>query len=232
RYNEASLIKELENNEIGRPSTYAPIIFTIQKRNYVQKNQERRFEPTETGFAVNDLLAEHFPEIVDVKFTAEMEKDLDEIADGKRDWIKLLQGFYFPFEKKLEQKYKEVEKKPLEQKPTGKNCPLCGKPLLVKRSRYGEFLGCSGFPECKHTESLEEKNKKTGITCPQCEQGEIIMRRTKKGKIFFGCSNWPQCDFASWYRPTGEKCPQCNSLLVEKNKKIKCSNKNCNFVKK
>ena len=232
RYNEASLIKELENNEIGRPSTYAPIIFTIQKRNYVQKNQEKRFEPTETGFAVNDLLTEHFPEIVDIKFTAEMEKDLDEIADGKRDWTELMKSFYFPFEKKLEQKYEEVQKKPLEQKPSGKNCPKCGKPLLVKRSRYGEFLACSGFPDCRHTESLEQKNQKTGIVCPQCEQGEIIMKKTKKGKMFFGCSNWPQCDFASWDRPTGERCPQCNSLLVEKNKKIKCSNKSCDFVKK
>ncbi len=230
RYNEASLIKELENNEIGRPSTYAPIIFTIQKRNYVQKNKERRFEPTEIGLAVNDLLTEHFPEIVDIKFTAEMEKNLDEVAAGRKDWLELVKSFYYPFEKKLEQKYKEVESKPLEQKPAGKNCPQCHKPLLIKRSRYGEFLGCSGFPNCKYTESLE--HQKTGIICPQCEQGEIIMKKTKKGKMFFGCSNWPQCDFALWDKPINEKCPQCNSLLVEKGKKIKCSNKKCGFVKK
>ncbi len=229
RYNEASLIKELENNEIGRPSTYAPIISTIQKRNYVQKNKERRFEPTETGLLVNDLLTEHFPEIVDIKFTAEMEKSLDEIAAGRKDWLELVKSFYYPFEEKLEQKYKEVESKPLEKKLADKNCPQCGQPLLIKRSRYGEFLGCSGFPQCKYTESL---NQKTGITCPQCEQGEIIVRKTKKGKMFFGCSNWPQCDFACWDKPINERCPQCNSLLVEKGKKIKCSNKKCGFVKK
>jgi DNA topoisomerase-1 len=231
RFNEASLIKELENNEIGRPSTYAPTISTIQKRNYVLKNDDKRFEPTETGISVNDLLAEHFPEIVDIKFTAKMENDLDDIAQGK-DWIELLKTFYSPFNEKLEKKYNEIAKKPIEQKLANKNCPKCGKPMLIKRSRFGEFMACPGFPECRYTESIEDKNTKTGIICPKCEQGEIIAKRTKKGKIFYGCSQWPECDFASWYKPTGERCPKCNSLLIEKGKKIVCENKNCDFIKK
>jgi DNA topoisomerase-1 len=232
RYNEASLIKELEDNEIGRPSTYAPTISTIQKRNYVQKNKEKRFFPTDIGISVSDLLTEHFPEIIDIKFTATMEKNLDEIAQEGKNWIELLKNFYTPFNEKLEKKYKEIEKKPIEQKLADKNCPKCGKPLLIKRSRFGEFMACSGFPECKYTESLENKNTKTGIICPKCEQGEIIAKKTKKGKIFYGCSKWPDCDFASWYKPTGERCPKCNSLLIEKGKKIVCDNKNCKFIKK
>lgn len=232
RYNEASLIKELENNEIGRPSTYAPTISTIQKRNYVEKNKEKRFVPTETGFLVNDLLAEHFPEIIDIKFTAKMEKDLDEIADDGKNWTDLLKDFYSPFNEKLEKKYKEIEKKPTEQKFAEKNCPKCGKPLLIKKSRYGEFMACSGFPACKHTESIGNSNTKTGMICPKCEQGEVITKKTKKGKIFYGCSKWPDCDFASWYKPTGERCPKCNSLLIEKGKKIACENKGCDYVKK
>lgn len=231
RFNEASLIKELENNEIGRPSTYAPTISTIQKRNYVLKNTDKRFEPTEIGFSVNDLLAEHFPEIIDVKFTAKMENELDDVAQGK-DWIELLKTFYDPFNKKLEKKYDDIAKKPTEQKLANKNCPKCGKPMLIKRSRFGEFMACPGFPECRHTESIENKDTKTGIICPKCEQGEIISKKTKKGKIFYGCSKWPDCDFASWYKPTGERCPQCNSLLVEKGKKIACKNKSCNYIKK
>lgn len=232
RYNEASLIKELENNEIGRPSTYAPTILTIQKRNYVEKNKEKRFAPTEIGFSVNDLLAEHFPEIIDIKFTAKMEKNLDEVAQEGKNWIELLKEFYLPFNEKLEKKHKEIEKKPTEHKPANKDCPKCGKPLLIKKSRFGEFMACSGFPECRYTESIENEKTKTGIICPKCEQGEIITKKTKKGKIFYGCSKWPDCDFASWYKPTGERCPNCNSLLIEKGKKIVCENKSCGYVKK
>ena len=231
RFNEASLIKEMENNEIGRPSTYAPTISTIQKRNYVEKNPEKRFVPTEIGFSVNDLLAEHFPEIIDIKFTAKMEKDLDEVAQEGKNWIELLKTFYSPFNEKLEKKYQEIEKKPTEHKSADKDCPKCGKPMLIKRSRFGEFMACSGFPECRHTESIENKNTKTGIICPKCEQGEVISKKTKKGKIFYGCSKWPDCDFASWYKPTGERCPQCNSLLIEKGKKIVCEDKNCKYIK-
>lgn len=227
RYTEASLIKELEKNEIGRPSTYAPIISTIQDRNYVQKNEVRRFAPTEIGVIVDNLLVEHFPEIVDIKFTAKMEKELDKIARGQEPWTQILEEFYKPFSKNLEHKYTQVEKKKTEPELTDKTCPKCGKPLAIKFGRFGKFMACTGFPECKHTEPLENKTIKTGVTCPDCEQGEIIGKKTKKGKLFYGCSKWPDCNFALWDKPTGEKCPLCGSLMIEKNKKIKCSNKNC-----
>ena len=227
RYTEAGLIKEMEANEIGRPSTYAPIISTIQDRNYVQKNEDRRFAPTEIGIMVDEILVNHFPEIVDIKFTAKMEKDLDKVAQGKESWTKVLEKFYNPFAKNLETKYAEVEKKKIEAELVEKTCPKCGKPLAIKFGRFGKFLACSGFPDCRHTEPLENKTIKTGVICPKCEQGEIIGKKTKKGKIFYGCSKWPDCDFALWDKPTGEKCPKCNALMVEKNKKIKCSNKNC-----
>ncbi|HOS87872.1 MAG TPA: type I DNA topoisomerase [Candidatus Pacearchaeota archaeon] len=227
RYTEASLIKELEKNEIGRPSTYAPIISTIQERNYVQKNEVRQFIPTEIGLMVNDLLVEHFPEIVDIKFTAKMEKKLDKIAQGQIEWIKVLEEFYKPFSKNLKNKYEQVENKKTAPELTDKTCPQCGKPLAVKFGRFGKFMACTGFPECKYTESLENKTIKTGVFCPSCEQGEIIGKKTKKGKLFYGCSKWPDCDFALWDKPTGEKCPHCGALMVEKNKKTVCSNKNC-----
>lgn len=227
RYTEAALIKELEANEIGRPSTYAPIISTIQDRNYVQKNEDKRFTPTEIGIMVDELLVNHFPEIVDIKFTAKMEKELDKIARGEEPWTQVLEKFYKPFSKNLETKYTEVEKKKVEAELTDKTCPKCGKPLAIKFGRFGKFLACTGFPDCRHTEPLESKIMKTGIVCPKCEQGEIIGKKTKKGKLFYGCSKWPDCDFALWDKPTGEKCKICNSLMVEKNKKIKCSNKNC-----
>jgi DNA topoisomerase-1 len=227
RYTEASLIKELEENEIGRPSTYAPIISTIQDRNYVEKNKERRFQPTEIGVVVDQMLSEHFPDIVDIKFTAHMEKDLDEIAQGKEDWKTLLRNFYQPFEENLKKKYDEVEHKKVADEPTDKICPKCGKPLVIKQGRFGKFFACTGFPECKHTESVEDKTKKTGITCPECAQGELVQKRTKTKKIFYGCNNWPDCKFALWDKPTGEKCPKCGALMVEKGKNIKCSNKNC-----
>jgi DNA topoisomerase-1 len=227
RYTEAGLIKELEANEIGRPSTYAPIISTIQDRNYVQKNEDKRFAPTEIGVMVDDILVQHFPEIVDIKFTAKMEKELDKVAKGEEAWTTLLKNFYDPFIKNLESKYELVETKKVEPEKTDKICPTCGKPLVIKFGRFGKFMACSGFPDCKHTEPLENKNTKTGITCPKCEQGEIIGKKTKKGKLFYACSKWPDCDYALWDKPTGEKCEKCGSLMTEKNQKIKCSNKNC-----
>jgi DNA topoisomerase-1 len=227
RYTEASLIKELEINEIGRPSTYAPIISTIQLRNYVEKNKERRFQPTEIGIKVNQMLVEHFPEIVDVKFTAKMEKELDEIAEGKQKWTEVLNDFYSPFNKHLEKKYIEVEKKKEEPIPTEEKCPKCGRPMVIKTGRFGKFLACTGFPECKTTKNIEDKNAKTGITCPVCDQGEIVQKKSKKGKIFYSCTKWPDCDFALWDKPVNEKCPKCGAIMVEKGKKIKCSNKNC-----
>jgi DNA topoisomerase-1 len=235
RYNEATLIKALEQNGIGRPSTYAPILFTIQERNYIEKDEQRRFKPTEIGIVVNDLLVNHFPEIVDISFTAQMEGDLDKIAEGEENWVKILKEFYSPFEENLKKKYQEISKKDLIEK-TEKKCPKCGAPMIIRLGKFGKFYACSKFPKCRYTESLEKNN--LGIKCPKCQKGEIVEKRTKKGKIFYGCSNWPNCDFALWDKPvrqaqgepTGEKCPKCGSLLVEtKRKQIKCSNKECDF---
>jgi len=229
RYSEATLIKALEQNGIGRPSTYAPTLSTIQERNYIEKNEQKKFCPTEIGIVVNDLLVKHFSKIVDIKFTAEMEEDLDEIAQGKEKWVEVCQDFYGPFEKNLRKKYQEVDKKDFTEKPTKKKCPKCGAFLVIRLGKFGRFYACPNFPKCKYTESLEEKT--LGIKCPKCEKGKITEKRTKKGKIFYGCDQFPKCDFALWDKPTGEKCPKCGSLLVEKGKKIKCSNKNCQFKK-
>jgi DNA topoisomerase-1 len=227
RYTEATLIKELEKHGIGRPSTYAPILTTIQERNYVKKDEKKRFYPTAVGFAVNDLLVKHFPEIVDINFTAKMEDDLDKIANGKKDWVETLKEFYDPFKENLKKKYKEIKGAGVLEK-TEKKCPKCGAQLLIRVSKYGRFLACSNYPKCKYTFDLENS---TGISCPQCKKGEIIKRKSKKGKTFWGCSNYPKCDFVLWSEPTGETCPKCNSLLIKENKKIKCSNKNCDFEK-
>jgi DNA topoisomerase-1 len=227
RYTEATLIKELEKHGVGRPSTYAPILTTIQERNYVKKDEKKRFYPTAVGFAVNDLLVKHFPEIVDINFTAKMEDDLDKIANGKKDWVETLKEFYDPFKENLKKKYKEIKGAGVLEK-TERKCPKCGAQLLIRVSKYGRFLACSNYPKCKYTFDLENS---TGISCPQCKKGEIIKRKSKKGKTFWGCSNYPKCDFVLWSEPTGETCPKCNSLLIKENKKIKCSNKNCDFEK-
>jgi DNA topoisomerase-1 len=224
RYNEASLIKKLEEYEIGRPSTYATIISTIQTRNYVEKNEDRRFVPTEIGQIVNNTLKENFENIVDYKFTAEMEKKLDNIGEGKENWREVIKNFYFPFNENLERKYKEVKTQKPEPEITDKICPKCQKPLAIKMSRFGKFLACTGFPKCKYAESLK---KDLGITCPQCGIGKITEKRTKKGKIFYACTKWPDCDFALWDKPTKELCKKCGSLMVEKGKKTVCSNKDC-----
>src|SRR3989344_2412820 len=224
RYSEASLIKILEKNGIGRPSTYAPTIGTIQERNYVQKNEAKRFVPTEMGIMVTDLLVEHFPNIVDIAFTAEMEETLDQIADGKKEWVPAIRAFYEPFEKHLEIKYKTVEKQ-ITEEATNEVCEKCSKPMVIKTGRFGKFLACSGFPECKNTKRLPEDT--LGIKCTACKDGDIIQRRSKRGKLFYGCSAYPKCNFALWDRPTGESCPKCGSLLVTKGKHIMCSNKEC-----
>jgi len=229
RYSEATLIKTLEENGIGRPSTYAPILSTIQERNYIEKDQQKKFFPTEIGTAVNDLLVKHFSKIVDIKFTAEMEEDLDEIALGKEKWVKVCKDFYGPFEKNLAKKYQEVSKKDITEKPTEKKCPKCNAPLLIRLGKFGRFYACSKFPKCRYTEPLEEKS--LNLKCPKCGKGNIVEKRTKKGKIFYACDRFPKCDFALWDKPFGEKCPKCGSLLIEKGKKIKCSNKDCQFEK-
>jgi len=227
RYTEATLIKALEENGIGRPSTYAPILSTIQERNYIEKDEQKRFYPTEVGTIVTDLLIEHFPKIVDIKFTAKMEEDLDQIAEGKERWTDVCQKFYKPFEENLQKKYQEVSKK---TEKTEKKCPKCKANLIIRLGKFGKFYACSNFPKCKYTEPLEKKT--LGIKCPQCGKGGIVEKRTKKNKIFYACNQFPKCDFALWDKPTGEKCPQCGSLLVEtKKKQIKCSNKDCQFKK-
>jgi DNA topoisomerase-1 len=228
RYTEATLIKALEENGIGRPSTYAPILSTIQDRNYIEKDENRRFRPTEIGIVVNDLLVKHFPEIVDIQFTAGMEENLDKIAEGKEKWVPIIREFYEPFEENLQKKYEEVSKKEITEKPTQKTCPKCGAPLLIRLGKFGKFYACSKFPKCRYTESLEKNN--LGIKCPKCNQGKIVEKRTKKRKVFYGCNRFPKCDFALWDKPISQKCPKCGSLLVEtKRKQIRCSNKKCNF---
>ncbi len=234
RYNEASLIKALEKHGIGRPSTYAPTLSTIQTRNYITKNEQRRFYPTEIGIMVNDILVKNFPQIVDIDFTAKMEKELDEIAEGKDTWQKTLKDFYGPFEKNLEEKYDEVKKENLDI-ATDKICPKCGKPMVEKFGRFGRFYACTGFPDCKHTESLvklegAQKPITLDITCPKCGKGKMAAKRTKRGKIFYGCDQYPACDMATWEKPINEFCPTCKSILTENKKgQIKCSNKECDY---
>ena len=196
RYNEASLIKKLEELGIGRPSTYAPILSTIQERFYVEK-LEKKFIPTALGITVIDFLMANFADILDYSFTARMEDELDEIARGEREWKPTIKEFYGPFEKKLEETKETAQKVKMEVQLAGKKCPKCGKELIVRIGRFGKFLACSGFPECKHTESMEEK---VNAKCPDCG-GDIVVRRTKRGKTFYGCKNWPGCKFASWTKP-------------------------------
>ena len=224
RYNEASLIKALEEHGIGRPSTYAPTIATIQTRNYVAKNDQRRFIPTETGTMVNDMLVQHFPQIVDINFTAKMEEDLDKIAEGQAKWVPVIKEFYEPFHENLLKKEQEVEKNKIEEK-TDEVCPNCGKPMVIKQGRFGKFVACSGFPECKTAKSIKSNEPRPiGMNCPKCaefspaspslggpaspslggpdDQGEIVMKKTRKGRVFYGCSRYPKCDYASWKNPS------------------------------
>jgi DNA topoisomerase-1 len=202
RYNEATLIKALELYGIGRPSTYATIISVIEERNYVKKDKNRRLIPTDVGKLVNKVLTEHFPEIVDINFTAQMEENLDKIALGEKDWIEVLKNFYEPFAKNLEEKYQSLEKQTkFFEEETNEICDKCGRKMIIKFSRFGKFLACSGFPECKNTKTfIKEENINLG-ECPKCNSGNIILRKTKKGKIFYGCSNYPDCDWSSWEKP-------------------------------
>ena len=203
RYNEASLIKKLEELGIGRPSTYAPILSTIQERFYVEK-PERKFVPTALGFAVCDFLVKYFPDVFDYQFTAQMEESLDEIARGERQWVPTIHDFYEPFEKKLVETGEKSERVKMAVEYAGKKCPQCGKELIVRIGKFGKFLACSGFPDCKHTESLQEI---VNVKCPQ-DGGDIVVRRTKRGKTFYGCKNWPVCKFASWTKPKGGNSEQ------------------------
>jgi len=214
RYTEASLVKALEEYGIGRPSTYAPILSTVQQRGYVVR-EDRRLLPTETGIIVNDLLVEHFPDIVDVGFTARMEDDLDLIASGEREWVPVLRAFYGPFEEELGQAQAAMPKVAVVDEEIDRDCPECGGPLVIRWGRYGKFIGCSNYPKCRYTEPLLEK---IGVSCPR-DGGDIIERRTRKGRTFYGCSNYPDCEWTSWKRPVPQSCPACGGLMVAHNKK-------------
>lgn len=221
RYTESKLIKEMEELGIGRPSTYAKTIDTIEERGYV-KVIDKKFIPTEVGIETTDKLQEFFKDIINVEYTKNMEDDLDKIAEGNMEWNKLLSIFYQEFEPKVEVAFKNMEKKAPEE--TGELCPNCGSPLVIKQSKYGKFTACSNYPTCKYIKSnKEEKEVKEIISCPKCD-GKILEKKTKRGKIFYGCSNYPKCDFASWDKPIEEKCPTCGGTLTEKKDKIKCMN--------
>lgn len=213
RYTEASLVKTLEENGIGRPSTYAPIMSTIQDRGYVKK-EKGFFIPQEIGFIVNDLLVSHFANIVDIKFTAHFEEELDEIAQGKIKWSAVISEFYGPFQKNLEAKHEEIEKIKLPEVKTDIKCEKCGKPMVIKIGRYGKFLACTGFPECKNTKALIREIK---AKCPRCGE-KLVERQTRKGKVFYGCKGYPGCNFASWDEPLEKQCEKCASLLVKDKK--------------
>ncbi len=276
RYSDASLVKALEEYGIGRPSTYAPTISTIIERGYVEKIENRRLKPTDIAFVVNKVLEEHFPQIVDYQFTAKMENNLDEIAEGKKEWVPVISDFYGPFKENLEKKYKEIKKV---EEETDEKCEKCGAPMVIKMGRFGKFMACSGFPECKNIKSLKKEGvsgeeiapettdekcekcgapmvikmgrfgkflscskypecknmkpivKSTNIHCPQCKKGEIVEKKSKRGRIFFACNQYPDCKFALWSRPTGETCPKCKSLLVYgKNDTVACSSKECGYT--
>ncbi|MFA5175044.1 MAG: type I DNA topoisomerase [Patescibacteria group bacterium] len=285
RYSDATLVKSLEEYGIGRPSTYAPTIATIEDRNYVERDEKKRLKPTDVAFLVSDLLVEHFPRVVDYQFTADMEENLDAVAEGKKKWQPVIADFYFPFKENLEKKDKELNKKDITEEKTDEVCEKCGSPMVIKMGRYGKFLACSGYPECKNIKSLpgadRDKNGqadseqvkamqekyageicekcgspmgvkvgrfgpflgctgypkckniknieiKLNLKCPKCEKGEIVQKRSKRGKMFYACNQYPNCDFALWDKPTGEKCQKCGSLLVFGSKGAnKCSNKEC-----
>ena len=224
RYTEASLIKELESLGIGRPSTYAKILETIKDRAYVQV-KEKKFYPTEIGFETTDKLQEFFSNIINVKYTANMENELDLIAEDKEDYLKVLKTFYNDFEPLVKTAFEQMEKKAPEE--TGESCPLCGNPLVLRKSRYGTFTACSNYPTCKYIKQ-EEKEVKTICKCPNCGH-DIIEKKSKRGKVFYGCNNYPKCKTAYWDKPIGESCPECGAMLTEKNNKIKCSS--CDYTK-
>ncbi|MBU0531256.1 type I DNA topoisomerase [Patescibacteria group bacterium] len=282
RYTDASLVKALEEHEIGRPSTYAPTIHTIIDRGYVERDEKKHLFPTTIAGTVTDMLVEHFPDIVDLKFTANMEDNLDSVAIGKVEWVPLLNTFYGPFHENLEKKEKEVEKVKPKDVETDIVCEKCGKPMVIKDGRFGKFLACTGFPDCKNTKQIKNTGeegeveveveetdevcekcgapmmvkhgrygkflsctkypdcktiksieKGTGVKCPKCGKGEMIEKRTRRGKTFYGCNKYPDCDNAVWSKPTGELCPECKSLLVYGAKDtIRCGSKECKYKTK
>ncbi len=278
RYSDATLVKILEEHGIGRPSTYAPTIATIEDRGYVKRDERKKLEPEEIAYLVNDLLVEHFPQVVDYEFTAQMEERLDDIAAGDKNWQPVMADFYGPFKENLDKKDKELSKKELTEEATDEVCDKCSKPMIIKRGRFGRFMACSGYPDCKNTKPLAEEaaalggvemshetcekcgaplaikhgrfgpflgcskypdckfikkiETKLNIPCPECKEGELVQKKSKRGKLFFACNRYPDCKFAMWDRPNGEKCPNCQSLLTFKAKGvIACSSKECGFKK-
>ncbi len=210
RYSEASLIRAMEDAGIGRPSTYAPTVSTIQERGYVER-RERRLHPTDLGNIVNDLLVEQFPDVVDASFTAQMEDDLDRVAEGNTTWVPVVREFWEPFAKAVAAAEATLEKVQIEDEPTDEVCPECGKPMVIKHGRFGKFLACTGFPECRHTQPLLTK---LGVPCPTCGK-DLVVRRSRRGRTFYGCSGYPDCDFVSWQRPVAAPCPQCGGLQTQ-----------------
>lgn len=228
RYTEASLVKELEDKDIGRPSTYAPIVSTLTERKYVGR-EKKALKPTELGFLVNDLMEEYFKDIVDAGFTANMENRLDDVEVGSQKWKDLLSEFYGPFKKELDIADSAIEKIVVEDVPTGELCELCGKPMVIKAGRFGDFIACSGYPECKNTKPII---KTIGVKCPNCGK-DIVARKSKRGRLFYGCSGYPECKTVFWNKPTNKRCPECNSILLEKktkNKNFVCSNEKCGYT--
>lgn len=224
RYTEARLVRTMEEQGIGRPSTFAPTLDTIQRRGYVTLDN-KRFVPTELGQIVIDLLKEFFPEIIDVDFTVKMEGNLDAVKEGKTDWVTIIDEFYSGFDERLEIAEKEMEKIEIKDEPAGITCENCGNEMVYKMGRYGKFLACSNFPECRNTKPIL---KEIGVTCPKCKEGNVVERKTKKKRTFYGCDRYPECDFISWDKPIARPCPKCESLLIEKKSKkgtqIQCTN--------
>lgn len=230
RYTEATLIKTLEEKGIGRPSTYAPILATIVSRGYVKRTQ-KQYYPTELGTLVIELLTKYFQDILDVEFTANLENKLDDIEEGEVNWKQVLRDFYQPFQEELKIADEEIGQIEITDEETDEICEQCGRNMVIKTGRYGKFLACPGFPECRNTKAILEE---TGSNCPVCGEGKVVVRWSKKGRKFYGCSNYPKCNFVSWDEPSKEKCPHCNSYMVIKRSKKKgeellCSNKECGF---
>lgn len=227
-YTEATLIHALEENGIGRPSTYAPIITTIVDRGYVEKEQ-KKLKTTPLGRAVNQVMLEQFPDIVDPTFSADMEKKLDVVEAGKADWVKTVDDFYQGFEKSLEAAEKNMEGKKIkvEDIPTDEICEKCGRPMVIKSGRYGKFVACSGFPECRNAHPIV---KDTGGLCPLCG-GHMLLRKSAKGRVYYGCSNYPTCNFMTWDEPVPETCPHCGKTLFKRRGQLYCAKEGCGFVK-
>ncbi|GAB6137665.1 type I DNA topoisomerase [Halanaerobaculum tunisiense] len=215
KYSEAKLVKTLEQQGIGRPSTYASIVSTIEQRGYVTK-ENKRFKPTELGEIVNELLIEHFPNVTNIEFTAQLEAELDKIEAGDSNWVQVLDEFYTPFQQRLEAARENMEPVEFPEPETDVICEECGRNMIIKHGRYGKFLACPGFPDCKNTKPLLEK---MGVKCPECADGDVVKRKSKQGSVFYGCSNYPECEFMTWYQPVDEECPECGNFLVEKKTK-------------